>query len=378
MRFENLSTVAKIAGLVLMAIGTACSRTSPDAAKELPAASIAGGEGLSAELRAELTASIDRGLAFLADQQEEDGSWQGTVGVTGLVCSAILKAPEALGEAFNEPVDKALAFILGRARDDGGLYLRDLPNYHTAVGLKALVDSGREELRPEIERARDFLVSLQIDQKLDYTPEDQFYGGIGYGSDLRPDLANMEYALAALKASGLPSEHEAWDKALRFVQRTQNFSETNDQEWAANDGGFVYYPGFSYAEGTRSYGSMTYAGLLSYAYADVEKDDPRVQAALRWIREHYTLEENPGVGATALHYYYMVFAKALRAFGETTLVDARGVRHNWSEELGRKLLAGQRSDGSWINEKDPSYMGNNPVVVTAFTVQALNQVLGEE
>jgi len=158
------------------------------------------------------------------------------------------------------------------------------------------------------------------------------------------------------------------------VQRSQNHSESNDQAWAGNDGGFVYYPGFSYGGETSSYGSMTYAGLLSYAYADLGKDDPRVAAALDWIRNHYTVDENPGMGAQALYYYYLVFAKALQALGEPTIVDAKGRNHNWREELGRKLLSLQHPEGFWVNEvKDE--MQDNKVLVTAFTMAAIHSIL---
>jgi len=61
----------------------------------------------------------------------------------------------------------------------------------------------------------------------------------------------------------------------------------------------------------RSYGSMTYAGLKSMIYAGLTQDDPRVKAALEFIRKNYTLEENPGQGQRGLYYYYQTFAKAM-------------------------------------------------------------------
>lgn len=333
-----------------------------------------GSSGLSGELREKLLAGAGRGLAYLAEHQQPDGSWENDVGITSLVATAFLEAPGSLGGPHAGKVGKGLAFIAGKAREDGGIYVRDLPNYYTAVAMQALLDSGEEQYRPLVARAQKFLVGLQADEEEGYSEDDKFYGGIGYGSDLRPDLANMQYALAALKESALPADHPMWEKALKFIQRTQNRSESNDQEWAGNDGGFVYYPGFSYAEGTRSYGSMTYAGLLSYSYADLDRDDPRVAAALGWIREHYTVGENPGMGAKALYYYYLVFAKALATFGESVIVDSEGVRHDWREDLGRKLLELQHPEGYWVNE-DPSWWQDNEVLVTAFTVQALNHVL---
>ncbi len=327
-----------------------------------------------AELRELLLGSLRRGLAYLESQQKTDGSWEHDIGITGLAARAYLMAPEGLVEG-SEGVDRALAFIAGKVQEDGGIYVRDLPNYNTAVALQALVASDREEYRPLIEGAKQFLVELQANETVGYEQSDKFYGGIGYGADLRPDLANLEYALSALKEAALPEDHPLWDKALRFVQRSQNRSESNDQAWAGDDGGFVYYPGFSYGGETRSYGSMTYAGLLSYSYAQVERGDPRVESAHRWIRDNYTVDENPGMEAKALYYYYLVFAKALDAYGDAVIVDGRGREHDWRDELGRKLVELQHEEGYWVNE-DPSWWQDNKVLVTAFTAQALEYVLG--
>mgnify|MGYP006209354971 CR=1 FL=1 len=106
----------------------------------------------------------------------------------------------------------------------------------------------------------------------------------------------------------------------------------------------------------------------------MSKTDPRVQSVLAWIKDNYTVDENPGIGTKALYYYYMVFAKALQAVGEDVIVDSRGQRHNWREDLGRKLLALQNADGSWVNS-DPREMQGNRVLVTAFTMSAIQAIL---
>ena len=36
----------------------------------------------------------------------------------------------------------------------------------------------------------------------------------------------------------------------------------------------------------RSYGSISYAGLLSYIYADLKRNDPRVLAVFEWLRRN--------------------------------------------------------------------------------------------
>jgi len=77
-----------------------------------------------------------------------------------------------------------------------------------------------------------------------------------------------------------------WEAARKFLDQVQNKSDSGSN----NAGGFFYRPGESKA-GTatnsagvvvfRSYGSMTYAGLLSLIYADVHRDDPRVRSRIR-------------------------------------------------------------------------------------------------
>ena len=303
--------------------------------------------GVSESLRAALLRSLDRAEAYLLENLDSDGSLENNPGITALAATAMLQKAGTTPADQSSRVEKTLGYLAGLSKPDGGIYVRDVPHYVTAVSIVALVASGDPKYEAVVRKARDFLVEQVVDEGEGYNVEDKFYGGLGYGSDLRPDMSNLEFGLRALKEAALPQDHEVWEKALLFIQRTQNFSETNDLEWAADDGGFVYYPGFTYAEsgGTASYGSMTYAGLLSYSYANVEKEDDRVQTALRWIRSHYTVDENPGLAQKTVYYYYLVFAKALQAFGEDTIVDSEGRRHNWREDLGRKLIELQYPDG---------------------------------
>ena len=208
---------------------------------------------------------------------------------------------------------------------------------------------------------------------------DKFYGGMGYGGTSdggRADIISLEYGLRAMKEAGLPADDPAWQKALKFLQRTQNNSEANDQTWAKNDGGFIYYPGYSQVDeqGSTSYGAATYAGLMSYSWANLKKTDPRVQQVLKWIRDNYTVDENPGLGQKTVYYYYMVFAKALQAVGESTITDAKGRRHNWREDLGKKLISLQHPEGFWVNT-DTAELQNDPILVTAFTMMAIEATL---
>ena len=56
---------------------------------------------------------------------------------------------------------------------------------------------------------------------------------------------------------------------------------------------------------------MSYAGLLSFVYADMEKKDPRIVAVLEWLKKNYSVTQNPGMGQQGLFYYYNTMSKAL-------------------------------------------------------------------
>ena len=187
--------------------------------------------------------------------------------------------------------------------------------------------------------------------------------------------------MEALRDTGLPADDPALQKALLFVSRCQNLKgEFNDQPWAGkvNDGGFIYTAangGSSVAGktgdgGLRSYAAMTYAGLKSMIYAGLTPDDPRARVVYEYIRKHYSLDENPGLGERGLYYYYQTFAKAMALVGKPTLVDASGGEHDWRAELVAALAKRQGDNGSWVNKSD-SFMEGDPNLVTAYGLLAL-------
>jgi squalene-hopene/tetraprenyl-beta-curcumene cyclase len=333
---------------------------------------------LSAETRKKLTESLGRGADYLKKQQGEDGIWEKHPGITGMAAAALLRQPGTTPAAQMPVVGKSLDALAKLAKPDGGIYEKMIPHYITAVSVMAFVAGGRAQDKPLVEKARTYLAEHLLDEGEGIAKSDKFYGGMGYGGTSnggQADIISLEYGLRAMKEGGLAAKDPAWEKAIQFLQRTQNHSETNDQEWATTDGGFVYYPGYSQVRGTtQSYGSATYAGVLSYTWANLKKTDPRTQSALKWIRNNYTLDENPGIGQKTLYYYYMVLAKALHAADEPIIVDSKGGRHNWREELGRKLLSLQTPEGFWVNT-DKAEMQNNPVLVTAFTMMAIEAIL---
>lgn len=348
-------------------------------------------EAISAEKRQAASEAINRAIGFLKATQRADGGWEHTgrsdPAITALAARCFIQHPEYGPQ--HPIVDKAIGLILTFRHDDGGIYPEGagLQNYYTSVCLMALAALRDKKYENHIAEAEKCLKKLQWDEGEDIDPNDPWYGGAGYGQSKRPDLSNTQMMLEALKQSGVPSTDPTYRKALKFIERSQMLSAGNDQAFArgADDGGFVYTPanGGESKAGTvvvdgqprlRSYGSMTYAGFKSYLYADLAKNDSRVQAAYKWIREYYTLDSNPNMpgeqSLEGLYYYYQVFAKAFEAWGDPVIVDAKGRPHNWREELTDKLISLQNKDGSWVNTADRWYE-SNPALVTAYAVLAL-------
>ncbi len=340
----------------------------------------------SAPLNDQITALANRGIEFLKTRgQAENGSFSGESGVavTALCVDAILQHRPA---AVNDPaIKKALQFIESRIQGDGGIYSdgSSHKNYETCVAISALIEANRDgQYDSVLDRAEVFLKELQWDEADGAQPGDTAYGGAGYGSHKRPDLSNTAFFIEALNKLGNDADDEAIKRALKFVVRSQNLEgHGNDTEHAddTNDGGFYYTPaaggesqaGTDDAGALRSYGSMTYAGLKSMIYAGLERDDPRVMAAMEFIRKTYSLEDNPGMGAQGLFYYYQTFAKSLGVAGVEVLDDASGQTHAWRQEIVSTLARLQQPDGAWVNERSPRWMEGDRQLVTAYALLAL-------
>jgi squalene-hopene/tetraprenyl-beta-curcumene cyclase len=328
--------------------------------------------------------SIARGAKFLADKgQAADGSFSPAAGpaVTALVIAGLAKS----GTPVDAPVvRKGLDYLLGFRRDTGGIHTNDsaIGNYETAIALLALAACNKDgRFDKEIEGAEAFLKGLQWDESEGLTPADVNYGGAGYGKKGRPDLSNTAFLIEALRNAGTDADDPAIQRALLFVSRTQNLpGPHNDQPHPEKnpDGGFYYTPanggesmaGTTPEGGLRSYASMTYAGLKSMIFAGLDKDDPRVKAALEWLAKHYTFDENPGMGDSGLYYYYHTMGKALDVLGDETFTDSKGTAHAWRDELADAVIGRQQADGSWVNA-NARWMENDPNLVTAYALMAL-------
>ena len=347
----------------------------------------------------EVQGAIDRGLAWLQTNQNSAGWWSepGQPALTALALTAFKGEPTGRYTKTEPPwLKKGYAHLLSSVQPDGGIHQSNLVTYNTALSMMALLAANKPEHDATIRKARNFLIGLQRDFGEQGRIDDVQDGGIGYGS--KYEHSDMGNTLAALEAL-YHSKHLVEDKnladtrelnlaaAISFLQNCQNLPAYNHQPWASDEpkdkGGFVYYPGMSMAGGEtnaatgrvalRSYGSISYGGMLSYIYTDLKRDDPRVTAVFDWLRANYSIDENPGMGAQGLYFYIHTMTKALNAYRIHELALKDGRKLDWRREVAMKLLNLQQRDGSWSNDNG-RWREKDASLVTAYVVLSLEMI----
>ena len=320
--------------------------------------------------------ALDKGAGYLLSAQSEEGYWSDRQ--MPALTALPLWALSQWGKAPQADLSKAASYILSTQRDDGGFYVpkpgrggSGLGNYNTSVCLSALYVSKLSPVEPLL-KAREYIASSQL------TGDDTMAGGFGYDRISRrryADLSNTGYALDAMRRTESLEEFRPggrqvdldWNKALGFVD--------NLMKKEGPDAGGAAYNDRTPQAGTstnktgrvqlRAYGSMTYAAVLSMCHARLDKSDPRVRQSLEYCREHWTVDENPGMGRQGLYYFYDIMARALAASG----VDKVGDR-DWRKELSSKIVSLQREDGSWCNDNN-RFWEADPVLCTSFAMLVL-------
>lgn len=366
------------------------------------------------ETRSKVDDALGAGVRWLAARQNADGGFgpsidkgalagASDVGLSAFAAYALARSPESARGPAKAMLEKGIAFLLSRQQSDGSIADPREPSlleYKTSVALLALVAHDRGRHAAAIEKAREFIKSRQFVEKQGFSRESPSYGGFGYDPSPKgqANLSVVSIVSQALHESGLSSGDKVWEQVQVFLSRGQNAPKIDPvleklKIGSTRDYGFRYGPDqtrgqtATLADGTRtfsSYGSMTYAGLLSFLYAGVTKDDERVKGAFAWISQNFHLELNPGMateaepqkGLQGLFYYYHTMAKALSVYGEAVVTDKRGVRHDWALELGERLAAIQQPGGWWVN-KESRWLEDKPELASSYAIVALSIVREE-
>ena len=371
------------------------------------------------DLTKRLTEAYGRAADWLVSQQDASGAWkkgpadkaQPSLAYTGIMVTALADAPGALRAKYLPAVQKGVAYLVSKQNSDGSF--GDGPAnayykvYTTSIALMALSLAAPDK-KDAIGNARGYLKSNQLKEGPDK-------GSLGYGDKemkfdqgkpvdkpMIPNLSTTGFAAEGLARSGLPKDDPFWKLVVEYVQKCQNNSETNtDKDFVArlkarglsvgDDGGLFYAANpedmkagtvkLTDKEIIKSYGSMTYDGLKTYIYAGLTKDDPRVKAAIDWVRKNYSVEAHPGFSfddkrthLMGIFYYYLMMTRAFDALGEKTFTTFDGTVHKWANELCEQLLRIQKEEKMWVNE-NPRWWEDDPLLVTSYVLNTLNSAM---
>lgn len=308
--------------------------------------------GTSADIRRRAQTLVYRGLDYLGRKQNANGAWLGRYGpaVTALALRGYLEA--GISEK-NWHVRRGLRFIEMCHHADGGFYGDVEPTYNTAIVLRTLSMLPQGRYQRQARLGLTFLHRQLAKPKgtVANTPSGWFTGQSVYKSwpadGDTSTLANGHNRTATAQiTAGLLISPTELDPAERSADTILD-----------------------------NYGHISYAELKSMIYAGLSPRDPRVVALSRWIGYHYNLRDNPATHSSlGLYYYYVVFARTLRASGQPTVRTSSGIRHNWRRDMVNTLAWRCRANGSWINRGNSAWLEGNPIMATTYAVLALDQV----
>jgi hypothetical protein len=302
--------------------------------------------------------AIERGLAYLASVQNEDGSWSlqghGTdvalrsdSAATGLCLLAFQGAGYTHRQhQYADTVSRALKFLLDNQRTNGDLYRkentisdRNVALYSHGIAALAVCEAYGMTQDPELKDAAQATI--------DYIVNTQHYerGGWRYSPQVSADTSVSGWMMMALKSgqlSGLKvpeKTYEGIDYWLRLAQSPDRPDRYRYNPYAPDTP--------TQRHGKVPTPTMTSVGMLMRMYSGWRRDDDRMQSAAE-----YLLEYPPQLGTLTSpqrdgYYWYYATQVMFHMGGEYWA--------RWNRDLNPVLLSSQVKDGTYGGSWDPTY-----------------------
>ena len=309
---------------------------SVDTATAKPKPTVVGAENKPAknEITPEMTRSVERGLAYLASLQNDDGSFgRGRygrhVGIASLAALAFMADGNLPGRGrYGEQVARALEFVLANKSESGLLAAESTTGPMYGHGFATLFLGEIYGMNPNDSRVRDALVRA-IDLILNSQNDEGGwrYNPVPYDADVSVTICQV-MAMRSARNAGIKIPKDTIDRAVRYVRDCQNA-----------DGGFRYMrqPG-------SSAWPRTAAGVASLFYAGVYEDDS-IERGLEYLSSN-SMIANTGGPQMQAHYFYGQY------YATQAMYLAGGDRwEQWWSRVRDELIAMQSDDGSWIDHQ---------------------------
>ncbi len=273
--------------------------------------------------------AVQRGLAFLAARQHDDGSYgegpyRGNVAVTAFVGRAMMAGGSKPGAGpYGDRLTKSVEYLLRLAQPNGLIASKEprenWPMYGHAFALGFLAQcqqaSPRPAVREKMAKAVELLVKSQNrDGGWRYQPRP-------LDADLSVTVTQLS-ALLAARDGGINVPEATIRQAVAYVKKSQN-----------SDGGFRYL-----IQGGTS-GFARSAAAVAVLFQAERQRGPEARKGLDYL---LTFPPAASIGQPEVFYFYGHYyaAHAIRHAGPQTW-------DRWYPAVRDGLLAQQVKDGSW-------------------------------
>ena len=280
--------------------------------------------------------AIIRGLEFLQDQQETDGSFRGVrfggnVGVCALAGMAFVSRGSTPSRGpYGDNAARIVDYLVEHATDGGLIQNAEAASYGPMYGhgyatlylCEVYGTHSRRDLRSVIHRAVGLIVQSQNDE-----------GGWRY----RPDSRESDVSVTICQMMALRAARDAgFDVPPQTVQRCVDYIVACQND----DGGFRYQRDASDIASSRSEFARSAAGLVTLYSAGIY-DGEIVTRARNYLQQmRQSARDGP------LPYYYYGHYYAMQAI----LIRPDDLSAPWYDAVRNELLAARRPDGSWASE----------------------------
>lgn len=332
-----IAAVALLIGLVGTCSAQPASTSKTDAAGGQPAAE---SKVSSAELIAPAKPAIEKGLKYLALNQQEDGTFSGrgygrNAAVVALSGMAWLASGSTPGRGpYGEQVGRVADYLLEHCDESGFISVEGAmshgPMYEHGFATLFLADvygmSPRDDVREKLVKAIDLIVHTQNNE-----------GGWRYqprraDADISVTICQI-MALRAARNAGISVPNETVDKCIEYVKKSQNA-----------DGGFRYM-----LQGGESAFPRSAAGVVALHSAGVY-EGKEIERGLAYINQFLPQGDRRGLLTQDGHFFYGHY------YAVQAMWQAGGERWNrWYPAIRDVLVKQQQADGSWMDPVGVEY-----------------------
>ena len=280
--------------------------------------------------------AIERGLAYLATRQHDDGSigsggYRQNVAVGALTGMAFMSAGSTPGRGpYGEHLQKCVDHMLQNVGDRGFVVVSDSashgPMYGHGFATLFLAEvygmTMRGDIREKLAKAVDLILQTQNeDGGWRYQPQRK-------DADLSVTICQV-MALRAARNAGLYVPNATIDRCIDYVKRSQNA-----------DGGFMYM-----VQGGQSAFPRSAAGVVALYSAGIYEGEA-IEKGLKYLMRHL-----PRGGYSRQSHYYYGHYYAVQAMWHA----GDDYWKQWYPRIRDELISRQREDGAWMDAICPEY-----------------------